>query len=157
MRLGVQMENPDLELDKYTFGIGVQCIVLSESKILMGRRKRIFGDGSWGLPGGRLERGETIMRAAHRELSEETGLFSMEMRVVALSDPGANNNFNLQICVLVESWSGNPRVLEPTICSELDFFPIENLPQPIFVGSKDLIEAYLKNCKNNYLELAGEH
>ncbi len=121
-------------MDKFSFGIGVQCIVLSQEKVLLGQRFRVFGDGSWGLPGGHLERGETIFQAARRELYEETGLNALELNVVAISDPTVDNNYYLQIGVLVEKWTGNLSILEPDKCSRLDFFSVEKLPQPILLA-----------------------
>lgn len=47
--------------------------------MLLGLRKHVFGDGSWGLHGGHLEIGEGIAEAGKRELLEETGIIAHEM------------------------------------------------------------------------------
>lgn len=52
--------------------VGTGVVVLdANGRVLVGQRA---DTGLWGLPGGRLEYGETIKRCAQRELEEETGL-----------------------------------------------------------------------------------
>ena len=124
--------------------VGVQCFVLSGFSLLLGQRAGGFGAGTWGLPGGHLEQGETILRAGARELEEETGIVAENMRVVAIGDPIPENNYHLQIGVLVDSWSGEPGVVAPDECNELRFFPLDDLPSPLFVSSAYIIEKYLR-------------
>lgn len=50
-----------------------------EGAVLLQRRT---DDGSWGLPGGALELGESLEDAARRELREETGLVAGELRLL---------------------------------------------------------------------------
>lgn len=131
--------------EKYSFGIGVQCLLVKNNKILLGKRLNIFGDGTWGLPGGRLERGETIMETAKRELAEETGLQPLNMKIFDVSNPSKENNYFLQIGVLINHWIGQPENLEPNRCSALVFFDLDDLPTPLFIGSEFLIMQIKQN------------
>jgi 8-oxo-dGTP diphosphatase len=54
--------------------VGVGAIVRRESRLLLVWRGREPGRGLWSIPGGRVERGETLAEAVVRELREETGL-----------------------------------------------------------------------------------
>lgn len=54
-----------------TYRISVKAVIKNASgQVLLVREK----DGSWELPGGGLEHGETIKEALRREIAEETGL-----------------------------------------------------------------------------------
>lgn len=48
--------------------------VWRDGKVLLARRGKTVGHGTWAFPGGRVEPGETALEAAHRELLEETGV-----------------------------------------------------------------------------------
>lgn len=50
------------------------CLVISEGKILLGMKKRGFGEGRYNGFGGKIIPGETLLRAAKREIAEEAGL-----------------------------------------------------------------------------------
>jgi ADP-ribose pyrophosphatase YjhB (NUDIX family) len=52
----------------------VGAIAVEEDQILMVRRGRGPAQGAWSVPGGRVERDETMAEAVVRELAEETGL-----------------------------------------------------------------------------------
>ncbi|MBR83477.1 MAG: hypothetical protein CMF66_06115 [Magnetovibrio sp.] len=54
--------------------VGVGAVVMDSDMVLMIKRGKPPRQGSWSLPGGAQELGETIREAARREVREETGL-----------------------------------------------------------------------------------
>lgn len=61
--------------------LGIGGIVISNGRALLVKRGKAPLEGSWSIPGGRLEIGETLHEGVVRELSEETGI---EARVLNL-------------------------------------------------------------------------
>lgn len=62
--------------------LAVSAAIFRDGKVLLVRRARAPGKGTYSLPGGRVEFGETLHVALHREVAEET---SLEIRIVDLA------------------------------------------------------------------------
>jgi 8-oxo-dGTP diphosphatase len=54
--------------------LAVSGAIFRDGKVLLVRRARAPGAGFYSLPGGRVEFGESLHVALHREVDEETGL-----------------------------------------------------------------------------------
>lgn len=55
------------------------CIIHDNEKVLLGMKKRGFGQGRWNGFGGKVEAGESIEEAAIRECQEEAGITPEKM------------------------------------------------------------------------------
>lgn len=67
-------------------GVGVGVVVVEDERILVVKRGKDPGAGTWAFPGGRLELGETLAEAAVREAREETNLQVDPGEVLAVMD-----------------------------------------------------------------------
>lgn len=67
--------------------VGVAAVVLRDNQVLLVQRGREPGKGSWGLPGGMLELGETLAEGARREVLEECGVEIEVGPLVAVFEP----------------------------------------------------------------------
>ncbi|MCT9080678.1 nucleotide triphosphate diphosphatase NUDT15 [Streptomyces fulvoviolaceus] len=119
--------------------VGVQAIVRSGDRVLLGLRANTFGHGTWGLPGGHLELGESLTGAATRELEEETGARALASHVVCVTDPDPEANHHMQIGVEVTDYTGDISVREPEKCERWQFWPLDDLPESLFVGSAPVL------------------
>lgn len=66
-------------VDKLKPKVLTLCLTLKGDKVLLGMKKRGFGEGRWNGFGGKVEKGETLMEAAKREMLEESGLVAEEI------------------------------------------------------------------------------
>ena len=131
--------------DSYdTFYVGVNVFVVRDNKLLLGKRKHVFGDGTWALPGGHLENKESMKAAGIRELDEETGMSATDLEFVGLvNTPRGSRGHYLQIGFLAKDATGEPELREPDRCNEWQWFKLNNLPEEIFDGHDRLIQAFL--------------
>jgi len=60
------------------------CIIQDGGRVLLGKKKRGFGEGRWNGFGGKVMDGERIEEAARRETEEECGLVLTELEKRAL-------------------------------------------------------------------------
>ena len=60
------------------------CIIHQYPKILLGMKKRGYGEGKWNGFGGKVEKGETIEQGAIREMKEESGIKISKMNKLGI-------------------------------------------------------------------------
>ncbi|MET9952813.1 NUDIX domain-containing protein [Streptomyces sp. NPDC006339] len=119
--------------------LGVGIIVHGPDGVLLGRHRL----GTWEVPGGSLEPGETFVEAVVRELAEETGLIAnpADVQVLGTLLDHVGGVLRLTVPALITRWSGTPRELEGTIGS-WRFWSLDALPQPLFVPSSQCLTAW---------------
>jgi len=133
------------------FPVGVNIFIIREGKLLLGKRKNVYGAGTWGLPGGHLEFGESMTKAAARELEEETGLKADKFTFVNTINDLHNGQHYLQIGFLAEGVEKTEPILkEPDRVEKWHWFDLDNLPKEIFPSHIKQIQAFRKN--NHFLE-----
>ena len=111
--------------------------------VLLGQRKGSHGAGTWALPGGHLEFGESVEECAAREVKEETGLVVQCL----VRGPYTNDLFASEakhyvtLFVVTNSIAGEPQLLEPHKCSSWQWFLWSELPQPLFQPLASLVSS----------------
>jgi 8-oxo-dGTP diphosphatase len=121
--------------------VGVAAIIRNRDTVLLGWRVGSHGAGSWQLPGGHLEYGETPEACAYREVWEETGLtIANPQRGPYTNDVfTAEGKHYITLFVLVDYAGGEPVVREPTKCARWAWFNWDALPEPRFLPLENLI------------------
>lgn len=130
--------------------IGCEIFLKRDDTILLGKRKNCYGEGSWGLPGGHLEYGETLLECAKRELKEELGIEGLEFKLVAMTDNIDDRDHYVHASFLVERFFGEIQNMEPDLCYEWQFFNISSLPDEVFKPHQRIFKTYFSNLL--YLE-----
>lgn len=101
-----------MEKDRLKVGVGV--IILRNGKVLLGERLGSHGAGTFMIPGGYVEYGETFEDCAVREAKEECGLENLEVKgLVSISNDIVYEKHFVSIGILTESKEGEPFDAEP--------------------------------------------
>lgn len=113
--------------------VGVGVIVCWDGKFLLCLRKGSHAAGTWSIPGGHLEFGETIEECAKRELREEMGIEIDNIRFGAITTDIFKEEGKHYVSVwVVADWvRGGDNCLEPEKLSDPTWVEFDNMPQPL--------------------------
>lgn len=121
--------------------VGVGVIVIRDGRLLVGKRKGSHGAGEWALPGGHLEYGESVEACAERELFEETNLKALSIRIAGWSnDVIEENKHYITFFTCADRFVGEPRLCESHKCEGWKWYPLNELPSPLFRPLKSLLD-----------------
>lgn len=122
--------------------IGVGVLLFKNGKLLLGKRIGSHGTGSWGLPGGHLEPGESVTDCAIRETEEETTLKITRIKQVDFTNDVFEAEHKQYVTLFVEavSFVGSVTVNEPEKCEEWRWFSQTEIPDNLFKPLHSLFE-----------------
>ncbi|MGC2310357.1 MAG: NUDIX domain-containing protein [Candidatus Babeliaceae bacterium] len=132
--------------------IGCEVFLIKNNELLLGKRKNCYGEGTWALPGGHLEYGESLIACAQRELKEELGIEGLEFQLISTIDNIDERGHYLHMSFLLKQFSGEIENREPHFCYEWKFFAFSNLPENIFKPHQKILKNYFRcsNCLFHY-------
>jgi len=142
-----------MDIEKKKVGAGCGVLIVRDGKILLGRRhfdpakadSELHGEGTWTMPGGKLEFGESFEDCAKREVAEETGLQLNNLKVICINNDKNKSAHFVTIGLFSDDFSGELKVMEPDEIVEWQWFSLDNLPSPLFPPSVKIIENYNRN------------
>ena len=110
-----------------------------ERIVLIKRKNPPFG---WALPGGFVDYGESLERAAEREAKEETGLAVKLVRQFhSYSDPERDKRGHTISTVYIADAEGEPVGMDDA--AEAKLFFVEELPSPLAFDHGEIINDYV--------------
>ncbi len=116
----------------YIFNIRITGILIENNKILLVQQK-LSDKRNWSLPGGRLERGETLSQGLIREMKEETGLDVEIVRMLYVCDVASSSNTILHITFLIKRVGGEIELpsneFDENPIHDVKFVPVSELAQ----------------------------
>ncbi|MGK7379305.1 NUDIX hydrolase [Planococcus sp. 1R117A] len=124
--------------------------VITDDKGRMLLQERRFPEGTWGLPGGLMELGESTEQAARREVLEETGLTVNGLHLINVySGPDhfvvAENGdefYLVTIAYYSEGYEGE-LVIEESESVSFEFFFPDQLPKKMIGSHRVIVKEFL--------------
>ena len=131
------------------------CMIYQHPKVLLGLKKRGFGEGRWNGFGGKVEEGETIEESTKREIKEEAGIEVLDLEKIGIIDFEFENGMpTLEVHFFkAENFLGDPTESEEM---KPKWFDVNDIPydqmwpddrywMPLFLKGKKFTGKFLFN------------
>ncbi|MGW1786013.1 NUDIX domain-containing protein [Streptomyces sp. NPDC002143] len=120
--------------------LGVGAILYGPRGLLLGRHRR----GTWELPGGTVEPGESLQETVVRELREETGLRAdpSDVRLLGTLLDRVDGVVRMTVGAVVADWEGEPADQPGESVGDWRWYSLDHLPPSLFVCSAQSLTAW---------------
>ncbi|MCS6885655.1 MAG: NUDIX domain-containing protein [Acidobacteriota bacterium] len=119
--------------------IGVRALIVRNNEIMLVRHTYLSG---WYLPGGRVERGETVYEALAREVREECRLEVLKERLLAVYANRSSNPNDHIILFQVDLFREIATPVNSYEIAEYRFFALDALPEGVSKGTLRRLKEY---------------
>lgn len=137
-----------MEPGKDYIGTGVGAFIMNPHGhvLLMKRGKSVRNEpGTWIIPGGKVEFGETLRQAVVREVMEEIGVeIELDGQLPAYDHilPEDKQHW-ITNCFPCHITKGIPAIKEPEKCDEIGWFALDALPTPLAKASQGVVNYFM--------------
>ncbi len=128
--------------------MGVRVLMIQDDKVLLIRHTYLNG---WFMPGGGLNRNESLEQAARREAKEETGADVGEINLIGIFTNYLQWKTDHTVVFLCKDFRITGK--SDAEIAEMKLFSFNDLPKDLYSPHHKLIEQYKANeIKNNFGE-----
>jgi ADP-ribose pyrophosphatase YjhB (NUDIX family) len=131
--------------NRFTLHAAVYLILVKEGKILLLRRYNTgWQDGNYTLLAGHVDGNESIAETMSREALEEAGIDikPADLNVVHTMHQIGDREY-IDFYLVARQWQGNPKIMEPDKCDDMQWFKQDQLPASILPTLKQALQCYL--------------
>lgn len=126
-------------------GESVVCLIEQEGKILFIRGASY--PSLWALPGGRMKKGESPIKAVVREVEEETGINLQNPKLFGEQTSRRNNKIISRTHCFYSKIENQELTLDKVEILEAQWFSWENLPKPQSLTAERAINLFKENSQ----------
>lgn len=115
-------------------GVGCGLVVQrADGRVLLCKRLKAPEAGFWNIVGGKVDLMERSIDAARREAEEESGLKIGAVDLLCLAEEiiPADGQHWVSLIYVTRDFTGEPTLTEPDKLSEIGWFALDDLPQPL--------------------------
>lgn len=127
--------------------MAVLLVFKKDNKVaLLHRQNTNWMNDHWGVVGGKVDKGESALKAAMREAKEEVGvtvnLAASDVSAVLYRTANDKDDLSPWVDIIFEitDWQGELYNAEPNSHSELKWFDLEDLPENITPFTKKYLQ-----------------
>ena len=142
----------DMTQQRFKLPASAHLFLMKDDQILLHLRKNSSFENMYGVIAGHLDGGESATSAIIREAKEEAGIDidKNDIKIATVSHSNASHKEYVQFFFFCSKWTGKLKNMEPNKCSELTFFPVNQLPENMVPYVKKAIKCATENI--NYFE-----
>ena len=124
-------------------GVGCGLAAVKDGKLLLCRRLKAPEAGHWNIVGGKVEHLELSMDGARREAEEESGLAIGAIQFLCVSEQiiPADRQHWVSLIYVTHDFAGEPQLTEPDKLSDIGWYGLDELPQPLSRFAADAVAA----------------
>lgn len=130
-------------------GFGCGLAIMRDGKLLLCKRLKAPEAGHWNIVGGKVDHMERSELAARREAEEESGLSIRSTRFLCLSEQliEADRQHWISMIYVTDDIAGEPQLTEPDKLSDIGWYDLDALPQPLSRFAADAVRAIRAQTK----------